>query len=151
MCSYLLQPARADETATKTEAARTPMAIYCVDVSASMSGSVGRAGATRLSCVKSAVVAHLRELAKSDPTCIPAIVTFSNSVRVLADGRAIEVETALHENPEGLMARGAALRSKCTETARASLQVGICSSVVCCLFVFALTSISSLFRTEQKM
>jgi hypothetical protein len=66
-----------------------PMVVFCVDISSSMSTRV-RAGngkqLSRLDCAKLSVQEQLNTLVKTNPSCIPVIITFGSTVTVHVDG-----------------------------------------------------------------
>lgn len=97
----------------------SPMVVFCVDISASMSTALqleGGGSKTRLQCVQAAVAQQLGALEQREPACVPVIVTFGAEVCVYTDGgnRSLVARLA-HDRLEDLLAKGEALGSACSE------------------------------------
>jgi len=97
----------------------SPMVIFCVDISASMSTALrleGGGSLSRLQCVQAAVTQQLEALQQRQPECIPVIVTFGAEVCIYTDGgkRSLIARRA-HDLLEDLLAKGEQLGSDCSE------------------------------------
>jgi len=108
-------------SATDEEAAglASPMVIFCVDISASMSTPLrleGGGSMSRLQCVQAAVAQQLEALQQRQPQCIPVIVTFGAEVCIYTDGGSRSlVARAAHDRLEDLIAKGEELGAHCSE------------------------------------
>jgi len=116
--SYLLaQPS--PEAGADAEIGALPMAIFCIDISASMSSALrlrDGSSVTRLQCVQTAVRQQLEELRRRQPDCAVVLITFGMEVCVYtAGGSRSLIARRAHESKDELLVRGTELSTSCCE------------------------------------
>jgi hypothetical protein len=119
--SFLLQGSEVidNNTVAVTKKKSSPLVIFCIDISGSMSTRVpskdtsNDISLTRLECVKKAVQAQIDELAKTQPSTVVVLVSFCEKVTVIGqNSQATEVFSSNLENYDYLLREGVSLGAK---------------------------------------